>query len=79
MRELFFECPPLLLTLFKIKAKTFILQLKMHYLLLQRAVLIRRERNALAKNARRAMLVDQLFDSSEQQIHSNPPSVDRHD
>lgn len=79
MRELFFECPPLLLALFKIKAKTFILRLKMHYLLLQRAVLIRRQRDALTKNARRAMFVNQLFDTSEQQIHSTPPKVDRHD
>lgn len=93
MRELFFECPPLLLALFKIKAKTFILRLKLRYLsfkvhylrfkndrlLLDHAVLIRRQRDALTKNACGAMLGDELFNSVEQQIHSNPPNVDRHD
>ena len=74
MRELFFECPPLLLALFKIKAKTFILSLKLRYLLFERRILLIRQRNALAKYRSRAMLVDEFFESVEQS-HVDTPNV----
>lgn len=65
MRELFIECPLLLFALFIIKAETFILRLKFTYLLFERRILVRRQREALLENGRRTMLVDKAFDFSK--------------
>ena len=76
MRELFIECPPLLLALFIIKAKTFILRLKFTYLLFERRILVRRQREALLENGRRAMLVDKAFDFAEKrECHVETPNA----
>lgn len=72
MRELFFKCSPLLLTLLTVKLKTFILSLKCRYLPFQRRVLIVRQRNALLENDRRAMLVNELFDTVKKAGHKSP-------
>lgn len=76
MSEFFIECPPLLLALIKIKAKTFILCLKFAYLLFERRILICRQRKALLENSRRAMLVDKAFNFTKQRkCHVRTPNV----
>ncbi len=74
MIELFFDCPPLLFAIYEIKFKTFILRLKIIRLLFERSVLIRRQRDALFENGRRAVLCDEFFNSVEKS-HLKPPNV----
>jgi len=74
MRELFFDCPPLLFAIFEIKFKTLILRLKIIRLLFERSVLIRRQRDTLFENGRRAVLYDEFFDTVEKS-HLKPPNA----
>jgi hypothetical protein len=75
MRELLFECPPLLLALFKIKVKTFILRLKLVCLLLERRVLVRRQCKALLENRRRTVLIDKALNlRKNRDVHVTPPT-----
>jgi hypothetical protein len=76
MRELFIECPPLLIALFIIKAKTLILRLKYIYLLFERRILIRRQSKAFLENGCRSMLVEKTLNfSEERESHANTPNV----
>lgn len=62
----FLELLNLNLRLFKIKAKTLIIRLKFIRLFFERRILIFRKRNALLEYDRRAMLIDELFDTVKQ-------------
>ena len=69
MRELFFECPLLLLALIILKAKTFVLRLEnsllrfeRFILLLERRELLRRQSKALTQNGCRPVLGNKPLD-----------------